>query len=136
MSYSRSSIRIRDLIVMGCMGVLLFFWFFPIAALAGLLSYQEIQKTMPWLGELIDRNDKIRAIVQNSLPSVAMITLNALLPFILESRFLRSCLHPIRLITCKVSPIYKAIALAAGLSIHYSKSEHFSYTTTTALTRT
>jgi hypothetical protein len=69
---------------MAWMGILLFFWAFPITALAGLLSYKEIKKSMPWLGELIDSNDKVRAIVQNSLPSVAMITLNALLPFILE----------------------------------------------------
>lgn len=66
------------------MALLLFFWLFPITLLASLLSYKEIKKVMPWLGELIDRNDKIRAIVQNSLPSVAMITLNALAPFILE----------------------------------------------------
>jgi calcium permeable stress-gated cation channel len=66
------------------MGLLLFFWFFPITALASLLSYKEIKKTMPRLGELIDSNDQVRAIVQNSLPSVAMITLNTLLPFILE----------------------------------------------------
>ncbi|KAF7377767.1 hypothetical protein MSAN_00200000 [Mycena sanguinolenta] len=45
----------------------------------------EIKKTMPWLGRLIDSNDQVRAIVQNSLPSVAMITLNACLPFILEA---------------------------------------------------
>lgn len=62
----------------------MFFWIFPITALASLLSYKEIKKVMPWLGRIIDSNDKIRAIVQNSLPSVAMITLNALLPFILE----------------------------------------------------
>ena len=36
------------------------------------------------LGRMIDSNEQIRAIVQNSLPSVAMITLNALLPFMLE----------------------------------------------------
>jgi hypothetical protein len=66
------------------MGLLLFFWLFPITFLASLLSYKEIKKAMPWLGELIDKNDKIRAIVQNSLPSVAMISLNALAPFILE----------------------------------------------------
>ena len=88
MIYSRSSIRMRDFIVMGCMTILLFFWFFPVTALASLLSYEEIKKTMPWLGELIDRNEQVRAIVQNSLPSVAMITLNALLPFILEGIFL------------------------------------------------
>jgi hypothetical protein len=66
------------------MALRLFFWLFPITFLASLLSYKEIKKAMPWLGELIDKNDKIRAIVQNSLPSVAMISLNALAPFILE----------------------------------------------------
>jgi len=69
------------------MGLLLFFWLFPITLLASLLSYKEIKKVTPWLGELIDKNDKIRAIVQNSLPSVAMISLNALAPFILEGTF-------------------------------------------------
>ncbi|KAG6885015.1 hypothetical protein C0993_006540 [Termitomyces sp. T159_Od127] len=54
-------------------------------ALASLLSYEEIKKTMPWLGKLIDQNAQIRAIVQNSLPSVAVITLNACLPFLLEA---------------------------------------------------
>ena len=68
------------------MGALLFFWIFPITALASLLSYKEIKKTMPWLGRFIDSNERIRAIVQNSLPSVAMITLNALLPFMLEGK--------------------------------------------------
>jgi len=85
MAVSPSSMRTRDAFVMGCMGLLLFFWVFPITALASLLSYKEIKKDMPWLGQLIDSNDKIRAIVQNSLPSVAMITLNALLPFVLEA---------------------------------------------------
>lgn len=74
----------RELFVTGCVALLLFFWIFPITALSTLLSYKEIKKVMPRLGRLIDNNEKIRAIVQNSLPSVAMITLNALLPFILE----------------------------------------------------
>ncbi|KAF5381794.1 hypothetical protein D9615_005509 [Tricholomella constricta] len=84
MSPSTANIRTRDILVLGCMGLLFFFWFFPIGALAGLLSYKEVKKTLPWLGRLIDQNDQIRAIVQNSLPSMAMITLNACLPFILE----------------------------------------------------
>lgn len=70
--------------MLAAVGLLMFFWIFPITALASLLSYKEIKKVMPWLGIIIDSNVKIRAIVQNSLPSVAMITLNALLPFILE----------------------------------------------------
>lgn len=84
MTPSQMTIRTRDVLVMGSMALLLFFWIFPITALASFLSYNEIKRVMPWLGNLIDKNDKIRAIVQNSLPSVAMITLNALLPFILE----------------------------------------------------
>ena len=74
----------RELLVIGAVGLLMFFWIFPITALASLLSYKEIKKAMPWLGQIIDSNDEIRVIVQNSLPSIAMITLNALLPFILE----------------------------------------------------
>ena len=66
------------------MALLLFFWVFPITALASLLSLKEIKKTMPWLGRFIESNEQVRAIVQNSLPSAAMITLNAFLPFILE----------------------------------------------------
>lgn len=81
---SNGSLQTRNVIVLAAMGLLLFFWFFPITALASLLSYKEIKKAMPWLGTLIDSNDQVRAIVQNSLPSLAMITLNALLPFILE----------------------------------------------------
>lgn len=84
MATSVGSSLSKELIVMGMMGILLFFWIFPITALASLLSYKEIKKTMPWLGRIIDSNERIRAIVQNSLPSVAVITLNALLPFVLE----------------------------------------------------
>ena len=89
---SDQSVQLRDVLVLATMGLLLFFWFFPITALASLLSYKEIKKTMPWLGRLIDSNEQVRAIVQNSLPSAAMITLNAVLPFILEGtlRWLRT----------------------------------------------
>jgi hypothetical protein len=84
MSLSASNLFVRDLFVLSIMGLLFFFWFFPTTALASLLSYKEIKKAMPWLGEMIDANDRIRAIVQNSLPSMAVILLNALLPFVLE----------------------------------------------------
>ncbi|KAF8625673.1 hypothetical protein AX15_005252 [Amanita polypyramis BW_CC] len=85
MSLSTTNLCIRNLLVFAIMGLLFFFWVFPITALASLLSYKEIKKAMPWLGQIIDSNDKVRAIVQNSLPSMAMILLNALLPFILEA---------------------------------------------------
>jgi Calcium-dependent channel, 7TM region, putative phosphate len=84
MTPSTTAIRTRDAFVLAVMALLLLFWILPISALASLLSYKEIKKVMPKLGELIDANERVRAIVQNSLPSVAMIMLNALLPFILE----------------------------------------------------
>ncbi|KAF8876644.1 hypothetical protein BD779DRAFT_1804233 [Infundibulicybe gibba] len=85
LSPSPFALRVRSLLVLVLMALLFFFWLFPIAGLASLLSYKEIKKALPWLGRIIDQNDKLRAIVQNSLPSMAMITLNALLPFILEA---------------------------------------------------
>ncbi|KAL1726511.1 hypothetical protein EV714DRAFT_287182 [Schizophyllum commune] len=85
MTPSQRSIMTRDTVVMALMGLLLFFWVIPTSALASLLSYKEIKKTLPWLARLIDRNETIEAIVQNSLPSAAIITLNALLPFLLEA---------------------------------------------------
>ncbi|KAI0063663.1 DUF221-domain-containing protein [Artomyces pyxidatus] len=85
MSRSTDSLRMREVIVLCAMVLLFSFWFIPITGLASLLSYKEIKKAMPWLARWIDSNDEVRAIVQNSLPSVAMITLNAALPFILEA---------------------------------------------------
>ncbi|CAL1714678.1 unnamed protein product [Somion occarium] len=85
MGYSLQHKRVREVFVLCAMLLLLFFWVFPVSALASLLSYKEIKKTMPWLGRLIDSNPKIQAIVQNSLPSVGIITLNAILPFFLEA---------------------------------------------------
>jgi hypothetical protein len=101
-AHTPGSLLCRELLVLAAVGLLLFFWIFPITALASLLSYKEIKKVMPWLGRLIDNNDKIRAIVQNSLPSVAMITLNAILPFILEGKVGLSALATPRLISYRI----------------------------------
>ncbi len=83
-SHPPAGALVREWFTMGAMIVLQFFWFIPITALAGLLSYSEIKKTMPWLAQMIERNEHLAAIVQNSLPSVGVITLNATLPFLLE----------------------------------------------------
>lgn len=84
MGMTTSQERARELSVMAAMVAMFLFWVFPISFLAGLLSYKEIQKVAPWLSRFIDQSDTLRAMVQNSLPSVAMITLNGLLPFIFE----------------------------------------------------
>ena len=82
-SYSPVNALVREWLVMGCMVVLQFFWFIPITALASLLSPEEIRKTMPWLADLMDRNEHLGALVQ-TLSSLGMVTLNATLPFLLE----------------------------------------------------
>lgn len=56
------------------------------AFLATLLNYDEIKKVFPWLAELIDKSPRLKAIVQNSLPSLALIMFNSILPFLLECR--------------------------------------------------
>ena len=85
MSHSLIASRFRELIVFACMVLLLLFWLVPITALASLLSYKGIKESLPWLGNLIDQSETVRAFVQNSLPSLAMVSLNASVPFILES---------------------------------------------------
>lgn len=84
MTPSGRNLKVRDFLVLAALAFLFFTWIFPITALASLLSYNEIKKVMPWLARLIDSNDRIRALVQNTLPSMAMIILNACLPFALE----------------------------------------------------
>ncbi|TFK94670.1 DUF221-domain-containing protein [Polyporus arcularius HHB13444] len=83
LSYSPANALVREWIVMGAMVVLQFFWFIPITGLASLLSPEEIRKTMPWLADLMDRHERLGALVQ-TLSSVGMVTLNATLPFLLE----------------------------------------------------
>ena len=89
MAHSPGEVKVREFIVMGFMILLLLFWLVPVSALATLLSYKEVKKALPWLGRIIDSNDTIRALVQTSLPSLAVISLNGCLPFLLESKLHR-----------------------------------------------
>ncbi|KAL7418593.1 hypothetical protein Q5752_007051 [Cryptotrichosporon argae] len=81
---SQREAQVRDIIIMGVMTLLLLFWIPPVSSLAGLLSYREIKKIAPWLARLIDASPRFRAIVQNSLPSLALVSFNGFLPFLLE----------------------------------------------------
>lgn len=84
MNFTKNQVRLRQCISLAMTFILLFFWIVPIGSLASLLSVKEIKKTIPWLGRLIEDDERLRAFVQHSIPSAAVITLNALLPFILE----------------------------------------------------
>ncbi|CDZ98226.1 Uncharacterized conserved protein [Phaffia rhodozyma] len=76
---------IRDVLIMTFMAALLIFWQVPVSLLTSLLHYEEIQKWLPWLAKLIDKSEHLRALVQNTLPSMALIGFNAVLPFLLEA---------------------------------------------------
>ena len=42
---------------------------------------------MPWLAKVIDVSPRLAAIVQNSLPLLALLTFNGCLPFLFECMF-------------------------------------------------
>ncbi|WWD22163.1 hypothetical protein CI109_106652 [Kwoniella shandongensis] len=77
-------LQIRGFLAMAFMGLLLATWIVPVSTLATLLSYQEIKKLAPWLAKIIDSSPRLAAVFQNSFPSLALITFNGLLPFLLE----------------------------------------------------
>lgn len=56
----------------------------PVSALATLLSYNELKRVFPGLTRVLKKSPPLRAFVQNSLPSMALIGFNALLPYALE----------------------------------------------------
>ena len=58
----------------------------PVTSLASLLSYSEVKKVLPWLAKIIDTNPRFAALVQNTLPSLGLVTFNGFLPFLLECK--------------------------------------------------
>ena len=63
--------------------------------IATFLNYREIKRILPWLARWIDRSPRLQAISQNSLPSVAIITFNGLLPFLLGCECASYLVHPV-----------------------------------------
>lgn len=84
MTYTHNGLIARQALVTSLMALLLLFWIVPVSLLASLLSYEELKKATPWLARLIDKAPSIRALVQNTLPSTALILFNGLLPVVLE----------------------------------------------------
>ncbi|KAG9089987.1 hypothetical protein FS749_000909 [Ceratobasidium sp. UAMH 11750] len=76
---------LRECVVLAFMAALLGFWSVPMASLTTLLSYKEMKKILPWLAALVDKDARIQAVVQNSLPSLSVTALHSLLPFLLEA---------------------------------------------------
>lgn len=79
------SVLTRRVMVYALVTLLFMFWVIPVTTLSTLLNYEEIKKVAPWLGDILDMSPSIRSLVQTTLPSIAVIALNGLLPFFLEA---------------------------------------------------
>lgn len=78
-------LRLRQTIVWLLMALLYGFWATPISFLAKLMSYETLVSWLsPVVVDLIERSNVIKALIQNSLPTLAIILFNALLPTLLD----------------------------------------------------
>lgn len=67
------------------MALLYGFWAPPVSFLANLMSYDVLVSWLsPMLVKMIEKSTVIKALIQNSLPTLAIILFNALLPFLLN----------------------------------------------------
>ncbi|GAA5900728.1 uncharacterized protein JCM6883_004637 [Sporobolomyces salmoneus] len=85
LNLSNSSTFIRRILVVLVLLVLLSVWSIPVAALASLLSWNTVKETVPKLAEILDKSPRLRGLVQTTLPSLALVIFNNLLPFFLEA---------------------------------------------------
>ncbi len=79
----------RNVLVNGFIIILVIFWSIPIAAVVSLLSLESLRKVFPWLEGLAKKNEFLKAFIQGSLPTLVVATLNAILPIILQSKFIK-----------------------------------------------
>lgn len=76
--------RLRQLLVSAFTFALFAFYIPPLTFLASFLSPGYIRKYVPWLWKILKRDERLKALVSTSLPSVVLIAFNALLPLVLE----------------------------------------------------
>src|SRR4051794_34620271 len=80
---------IRNLIVNIMIVLLVFFWSGPISVFASLLSMQTLERFMPWLAHLADKNEFLRSFIQGTLPTLAVSIFNILLPKVMIGKFIQ-----------------------------------------------
>ncbi|TKY85352.1 hypothetical protein EX895_005514 [Sporisorium graminicola] len=81
---SNNDRRVRQVLVSIFMIAVLVFYVPPLVFLASFVSPGAIKKYAPWLDRLLGTDQRLRALVQNNLPSLVVIGFNALLPLVLE----------------------------------------------------
>ncbi|TKA52309.1 hypothetical protein B0A53_04777 [Rhodotorula sp. CCFEE 5036] len=85
LNLSSTSVFIRHILVGLTLLLLLSVWSVPVAALASLLSWDTIHDVAPRLAKLLGKSPRLRSFVQTTLPSLAMVAFNNVLPMFLEA---------------------------------------------------
>ncbi|KAA1112396.1 hypothetical protein PGTUg99_018016 [Puccinia graminis f. sp. tritici] len=81
----RWSLKVRNAIALLSIAALYGFWATPVTFLANWMSYDTLVSLLsPKLIQWIEKSPTIKALIQNSLPTLAIIIFNALLPLLLD----------------------------------------------------
>ncbi len=76
--------RTRELLVSAFVFFVLLFYIPPLAALASFLKPEAIEKYAPWLYNLFNADPRLGALIMNFLPTILVVSFNALLPMVFE----------------------------------------------------
>lgn len=106
--------RLRQAIVFVLMSLLTVFYGLIISLLASVLSLETINKYIPWLGRLLSREPRLRALVQTSLPSIIIPAFNQLLPIAFQESGFFQRLRTLSAVDYSVLKKYRAYRVAAG----------------------
>jgi hypothetical protein len=81
----RWSLKLRNAMVLLSIAALFGFWATPVTFVARWMSYDTLVSLLsPKLIQWIEKSPTIKALIQNSLPTLAIIIFNALLPLLLD----------------------------------------------------
>lgn len=85
LTISRWALKIRNAVVLLSLGLLYGFWATPVTFLAKWMSYDTLVSILnPVVIKWIEKSSTIKALIQNSLPTLAIIIFNAVLPLLLD----------------------------------------------------
>jgi len=96
----------------------------PVGAVASLLSYDEIKNKLPWLPRLIDRSPRLEALIQTTLPTLAVVTFNGLSPFLLECTYTDQIEARLMVRAILSASLYLEVSYRVLLTQKVSESRH------------
>ncbi|CAB4377235.1 unnamed protein product [Rhizophagus irregularis] len=84
LSIRKRELIIRDVLVNCLVTIIVFSWTVPSSAVATLLSLNSLKKIFPWLEKLAESNEILKSFIQGTLPTLAVVTLNAIIPQVMQ----------------------------------------------------